>query len=134
MCGLMLLLAVVYALLPKFSSLGGMAAALVLLVAVPTGAFYTVSAQCAIKYFPSEGAKVNSLLQFGQGIGCVLISYAAFKGCNPNNRPVDMNPTWKYNGNDFEIQGMFSALAAMLAISAAFIYVYIRYPKGETVI
>lgn len=127
---LLLVLACSYALLPTITSYSAMALTLVLFIAVPTGAFYTISALCAIKYFPLASSKVNAMQQFGQGIGCVLISYATFKGCNPDNRPVDMHPTWKFNPNDFQIQGTFTALAIMLVMSAIFVYLYIRYPKG----
>jgi hypothetical protein len=36
-----------------------------------------------MKYFPSKNAKINALLQFGQGVGCAFFSYLIHIGCNP---------------------------------------------------
>lgn len=130
----MLVLAASYGVLPLLTSYPVMAVVLVGFIAVPTGIFYTISAICAIKYFPIASAKVNALQQFGQGIGCVLISYATFWGCNPDNRPVDMHPNWMYNLNSFQVQGTFTAVAIMLMMSAVFVWLYIRYPKGRPLV
>jgi hypothetical protein len=76
-------LSIAYLLLPMISNYVMVQLVLILFIAIPTGIFYTTPALCAMKYFPSKNAKINALLQFGQGVGCAFFSYLIHIGCNP---------------------------------------------------
>lgn len=96
---------------------------------MPTGLFYTVPSQCALKYFPSGITNINAGMQGAQGLGCAIFTYIIFYCTNHYNHEIILSNTSTFDPNAFEISGTLMAIGVMMVMAAGFVAWHIRYPK-----